>query len=89
MSMINRKPITRIDRELYKRYPDQMIARLNEIIDRQNGSVFGLEIEQRNGNSVIIIGNQPITAADPSPTEFGIVMWEKNGDFYSNPMQIS
>lgn len=87
--MVNRKPVARIDRELYKRYPDQIIARLNEIIDRQNGTVFGLEIEQRNGNSVIVIGNQPTNTATPSPTEFGIVMWEKEGDFYTNPTQIS
>lgn len=69
------KELKRIDRELYKKNPDQFILRLNEVIDFLNRGNFYSETIQKEGNRVLIAGMQP----DGS---FGLKYWDREGDRY-------
>ena len=77
------KSLKRFDRPMYKFSPDQMVLRLNDIVDVVNG--LGVSLEQHstviNSNEVIIYGMQP----DGS---FGIAKWTKEGDRYTNKVAV-
>lgn len=63
------------DLELYKRRPDQVILRLNEIIRQLNDNNFFNEVIEKEGKRVLISGRQP----DGS---FGLKYWDREGDRY-------
>lgn len=69
------RTLKRFDHELYKRAPDQMVARLNDMVLKANSLDFTHEIRQRGTNRVIIAGNQP----DGS---WGLKYWDREGDIY-------
>lgn len=73
------KTLKRIDRELYKFKPDQMVLRLNEIIDNANNMQTSIVQHSTivNSNKVLVYGMQP-------DGTFGIARWELAGDTYSN-----
>lgn len=64
------------DRQIYKYSPDQMILRLNQIVDTINGITVALMVTDKDSKTVIITGQQP----DGS---FGVKKWTKNGDNYT------
>lgn len=68
--------IGRVDRQLFKYSPDQMIVRLNDVIDTLNNKQVTVMVEDAKSNEVIMIGLQP----DGS---FGIKKWNKQGDNYT------
>lgn len=70
------KFIQKFDQTLYKYNPDQMIVRLNEIVDTINSQQVVVMVSDDKTNNVIFIGKQP----DGS---FGIKKWLKQGDSYA------
>lgn len=70
------KILQKLDRQVYKYNPDQMVVRLNEIVDTINSQQVVVMVQDKTGKDVIFIGNQP----DGS---FGIKQWLKQGDTYS------
>lgn len=66
-----------IDMQLYKYAPDQMILRLNEIVNVSNSRNLTVEMSNPGTTRVLISGVQP----DKS---FGLFYWEKLGDNYAN-----
>lgn len=73
------KSLKRFDRELYKYKPDQMVLRLNDIVEALNGQSTSIEQASTilSSKEVIVYGNQP-------DGTFGIAKWEKEGDSYKN-----
>jgi len=67
--------IKRFDRDLYKKRPDQMVLRLNEIANEINSRGRSSQQQRDDTNDVIITGMQP----DGS---FGVKHWKKNGDLW-------
>jgi hypothetical protein len=78
------KSLKRFDREMYKYRPDQMILRLNDMVEVVNGQ--NVTIEQHstipNSKAVIIYGMQP-------DGTFGIAKWDKEGDNYTNKVVVA
>ena len=73
------KTLKRFDQQVYKFKPDQMVLRLNDMVDAINGQTLSFEQVDStpNSNFVIVYGRQP----DGS---FGIAKWTKLGDQYTN-----
>lgn len=68
--------IQKLDRQVFKYAPDQMILRLNQFIDEHNRLKVAVEVDEEGSNNVIIIGKQP-------DGTFGIKKWIKQGDVYT------
>jgi hypothetical protein len=77
------KSLKKFDRQVYKYNPDQMILRLNDMVDALNFS--NVTIEQHStiidDHRVIVYGMQP-------DGTFGIARWLKEGDQYSGKVSI-
>lgn len=71
------KVLKPIDMQLYKYAPDQMILRLNEIVNVSNSRNLTVEMSNPGTTRVLISGVQP----DKS---FGLFYWDKLGDNYAN-----
>lgn len=69
------KRLQRIDYELWKRNPDQMVFRINQLIDEINARAVRDEQYKDGDNAVLISGMQP----DGS---WGLKYWKKNGDIW-------
>ncbi len=65
----------RIDRELFRNKPDQMVMRYNEMVDMLNSEQYAKELVSKDGSQTIFVGNQP----DGS---FGVKLWNNKGDTY-------
>lgn len=78
------KSLKRFDREMYKYRPDQMILRLNDMVDAMNGQNVSIEQHSTipNSKEVIIYGMQP-------DGTFGIARWDKEGDSYTNKVTVA
>ena len=78
------KTLKRFDRSLYKYNPDQMVLRLNEIVDEINSRSISLEQQSTiiNSKEVIVYGLQP-------DGTFGIAKWTKEGDTYTNKVVVA
>lgn len=70
------RPLPRFDRQVYKYAPDQMVVRLNAIVDKINSENASVIVEDPKSNVVIIIGVQP-------DGTFGAKKWTKTGDNYT------
>lgn len=70
------KLIPRFDRQVYKYAPDQMVVRLNAIVDKLNSENASVIVEDPKSNTVIIVGVQP-------DGTFGAKKWTKTGDNYT------
>lgn len=77
------KTLKRFDKELYKFKPDQMVLRLNDVVDTINKLQVSLEQHSTviGSKEVIIYGMQP-------DGTFGIAKWNKEGDTYANKVVI-
>jgi hypothetical protein len=78
------KSLKRFDREMYKFRPDQMVLRLNDIVDAANSLQTTIEQHSTTLNSkeVIVYGMQP-------DGTFGIARWDKEGDTYTNKVVVA
>jgi hypothetical protein len=77
------KALKRIDREMYKFKPDQMVRRLNEIVEVANSQNISIEQQSTiiNSKEVMVYGMQP-------DGTFGVKKWDKEGDQYTNPTVV-
>lgn len=73
--------LQRFDRQVYKYAPDQMVVRLNQIIDKLNGENATVMVEDPKSNSVIIMGVQP-------DNSFGVYRWIKKGDEFTGRAEL-
>lgn len=77
------KTLKRFDRSIYKYNPDQMVLRLNDVVDTLNS--LNVSIEQHStvidSKEVIVYGMQP-------DGTFGIAKWTKEGDQYTNKVAV-
>lgn len=67
--------IGKIDRQLFRYSPDQMVMRLNKLIETSNNRNVTLETQEKNGTTVLVAGVQP-------DGTFGLKYWDKQGDRY-------
>lgn len=72
---MSNRVLKKFDRQVYKYNPDQMIVRLNEIVEISNRRNYVIELADANSNRVLILGYQP-------DKTFGMKYWEKQGDNY-------
>jgi hypothetical protein len=77
------KTLKRFDRSMYKFNPDQMILRLNDLVDEVNARNISIEQHSTiiNSKEVIVYGMQP-------DGTFGIAKWTKEGDIYTNKVTV-
>jgi len=77
------KLLPRFDRSVFKYTPDQMVLRLNFIVDAINKHNVAIEQHSTivNSKEVLIYGMQP-------DGTFGIAKWDKEGDQYTNKVMV-
>lgn len=77
------KNLKRLDRSVFKYNPDQMVFRLNDVIDTLNKQNISLEQQSTvvDSKEVLIYGMQP-------DGTFGIAKWDREGDQYTNKVMV-